>query len=103
MIEKIRIEPQAQKFLVFKMEDESFVLRALKLAYHADIYNAFEKETGREAECQGAKFLVRGDTVTLYGFSSVFGYMPDHWKPHVVALFAEAYPQKEIVERWDAI
>ncbi len=103
MVDKIRIEPKAEKFVIFKMEDGSFFLRALNLNYHMDIYHAFARETSRAVECFGAKFLVAADTVTLYGLSASWGHMPEHWKSEAIALFTEAYPEKQIVERWDAI
>lgn len=103
MITQTRYQNGAEKFALFQTSDGQLYLRALKLPFHKDIFEKFEKElrgTGLTVTRRaGAKISVTQDAVYLHDFSAAWGFFPSDLKSLLFELIRKEFPGKEIIDR----
>lgn len=103
MLKQIHYEKNAEKFALFQTSDGKFYLRALRLPFHNNIAEKFEKElkdTGLTVTRRaGAKLSVREDSVYLHDFSAAWGFFPSDLKEPLFELIRSEFLGKEIIDR----
>lgn len=105
VLKKIYLDEGAEKFVFFKLSDDSFALRSTYRPYHKNILNDFEKEARREdlrvVDYGGAKLYVTSDRIRLFDGSAAWGSFPDRLIEPLFTLLKEEFPDKTILDNLD--